>query len=68
MKEIERYAPMEIWHALFMVKVILADSKNLPEDFKDMDLSVNFSNNKGLAAVTKKCAQIIRLAQKLKYF
>ncbi|CAD6998414.1 uncharacterized protein LOC101454585 [Ceratitis capitata] len=63
--EVRRVGPIEISHPLFMTKVILADNSTLPEDFKDMDMSI-LSKNRGLKTITKRMSDILRVAKKFK--
>jgi len=65
--EVQRVAPLEIPHALFMTKVILADSSTMPADFKDIDLNV-LSKNAGVDAIVQRMSDIIRLCKKFKFF
>ncbi|XP_005181822.1 uncharacterized protein LOC101893585 [Musca domestica] len=63
MKEIHRSAPVEICHATFMTKIILADNSTMPDDFKDMNMEV-MSKNVGGKKIKEKIAAMIRLAEK----
>ncbi|XP_061390617.1 uncharacterized protein LOC133325934 [Musca vetustissima] len=65
MKEIHRGAPIEICHATFMTKIILADNSTLPDDYKDMNMEV-IGKNVGGKKIKEKITQIIRLAEKFK--
>lgn len=65
LNEVRRVGPIEIPHPIFMTKVILADNSTLPEDFKDVDMSV-LSKNRGLKTITKRMEDILRLAKKFK--
>lgn len=67
MKEIIKCAPIEICHALFMTKIILADNSTMPDDYKDVNMDV-LSRNVGKKNITEKTADIIRLSQKYKLF
>ncbi|XP_023307518.2 uncharacterized protein LOC111689277 [Lucilia cuprina] len=67
MKEIHNCAPIEICHALFMTKIILADNSTIPEDYKDINMDV-LSRNVGVKKITEKTANIIRIAQKYRFF
>ncbi|XP_075153682.1 uncharacterized protein LOC142227167 [Haematobia irritans] len=66
MKEISRCAPIEICHAIFMTKIILADNSTMPDDYKDMGMDV-MSKNVGRKEISEKTAHIIRLAEKFKF-
>ncbi|XP_061386963.1 uncharacterized protein LOC133321912 [Musca vetustissima] len=65
MKEIHRSAPIEICHATFMTKIILADNSTLPDDYKDVNMEV-IGKNVGGKKIKEKITQIIRLAEKFK--
>ncbi|XP_073827322.1 uncharacterized protein [Musca autumnalis] len=65
MKEIHRSAPVEICHATFMTKILLADNSTMPDDYKDMDMNV-MSKNVGGKKIKEKIIEIIRLAEKFK--
>ncbi|KAM7352836.1 uncharacterized protein ACRADG_005201 isoform 1-T2 [Cochliomyia hominivorax] len=67
MKEIHNCAPVEICHALFMTKIILADNSTMPDNYKDINMDV-LSRNVGKKNITEKTADIIRIAQKYKFF
>uniref|UniRef100_A0A1A9UMI8 CHK domain-containing protein n=1 Tax=Glossina austeni TaxID=7395 RepID=A0A1A9UMI8_GLOAU len=67
LKEVHKQAPIEIATALFMVKIILADHSTLPDDYKDLDLSV-MSKNVGKEHIIKRTSDIIRLAEKYNFF
>ncbi|KAI9585535.1 uncharacterized protein LOC119632912 [Glossina fuscipes] len=67
LKEVHKRAPIQIATALFMVKIILADHSTLPDDYKDLDLSV-MSKNVGKENITKRTSDIIRLAEKYNFF
>ncbi|XP_013103701.2 uncharacterized protein LOC106084516 [Stomoxys calcitrans] len=66
MKEIHRCAPIEICHAVFMAKIILADNSTMPDDYKDMGMDV-MSKNLGGKEISEKIGHIIRLAEKYKF-
>ncbi|XP_030380551.1 uncharacterized protein LOC115628530 [Scaptodrosophila lebanonensis] len=65
--EVQRVAPIQIPHAIFMTKVIKADNKTIPDDFKDVDFTV-LSKNKGVPEVMEKLSDIIKLAKKFNIF
>ncbi|XP_017843919.2 uncharacterized protein LOC108600703 [Drosophila busckii] len=67
MAEVQRVAHLQIPHALFMVKVVLADNSTLPSEFKDMDMSV-LSKNRGKETILNKVADIMHLAKKFNFF
>ncbi|XP_049317347.1 uncharacterized protein LOC105229305 isoform X1 [Bactrocera dorsalis] len=65
LNEVRRVGPIEIPHPIFMTKVILADNSTLPEDFKDLDMTI-LSKNRGLHTITKRMEDVLRLAKKFK--
>uniref|UniRef100_A0A0A1WUS5 Calcium and calcium/calmodulin-dependent serine/threonine-protein kinase n=1 Tax=Zeugodacus cucurbitae TaxID=28588 RepID=A0A0A1WUS5_ZEUCU len=65
LNEVRRVGPIEIPHPIFMTKVILLDNSTLPEDFKDVDMSI-LSKNRGLKTITQRIEDILRLAKKFK--
>uniref|UniRef100_A0A1A9WZX5 CHK domain-containing protein n=1 Tax=Glossina brevipalpis TaxID=37001 RepID=A0A1A9WZX5_9MUSC len=67
LKEVHKQAPIEMAAALFMLKIILADHSTLPDDYKDVDMSV-MSKNLGKENITKRTSDIIRLAEKYNFF
>lgn len=67
MKELHKCAGIEICHALFMTKIILADNSTMPDDYKDINMDV-LSRNVGKKNITEKTADIIRIAQKYRFF
>ncbi|XP_065369198.1 uncharacterized protein LOC135961600 [Calliphora vicina] len=66
LEEIHKYAPIAICLCLFMIRIILADDSIMPESFKDMNMDVLCKN--GNQTVTQRTADVIRLAQKYKFF
>lgn len=60
-------AHIQLPHAIFMMKVILADSTTIPDDFKDVDFSV-LSKNTGIKTILAHYEAILRLAKKFKVF
>ncbi|XP_036327743.1 uncharacterized protein LOC118740355 [Rhagoletis pomonella] len=67
LNEVLRVAPIEFPHPLVMTKVILADNSTLPEDFKDLDISV-ITKNRGLDTIIKRMEDILRLGKKFKLY
>ncbi|KAH8329494.1 hypothetical protein KR074_011908 [Drosophila pseudoananassae] len=65
--EVQRLAHIQLPHAIFMMKVILADNSTIPDDFKDVDLSV-LSKNTGIKTILAHYEAILRLAKKFKVF
>ncbi|XP_037960911.1 uncharacterized protein LOC119690012 [Teleopsis dalmanni] len=65
--EVNGLGHIQIPHALFMTKIILADSSTLPEDFKDLDISI-FNKNSGVAEISNKTKDILTLAEKFNIF
>ncbi|XP_055919220.1 uncharacterized protein LOC129951204 isoform X2 [Eupeodes corollae] len=64
--EMERIAPVQIHHAVFMARVLLAEETSLPEDFKDIDLAM--LKKPPSTALLQKLRDIVRLAQKFEFF
>ncbi|XP_020799093.1 uncharacterized protein LOC110176935 [Drosophila serrata] len=67
LKEVQRVAHLQLPHALFMMKVILADNSTIPDDYKDMDFSV-LSKNTGIKTIVTKFDSILRLGKKFNIF
>ncbi|KAH8237856.1 hypothetical protein KR032_003995 [Drosophila birchii] len=67
LEEVQRVAHMQIPHALFMMKVILADNSTIPDDYKDMDFTV-LSKNTGIKTIVTKFEAILRLGKKFNIF
>ncbi|XP_017046188.1 uncharacterized protein LOC108091478 [Drosophila ficusphila] len=67
MKEVQEVAHLQLPHAIFMMKVILADSSTIPENFKDVDLSM-LSKNTGIKSIVTKFEAILRLGKKFNIF
>ncbi|KAL7742462.1 hypothetical protein ACLKA6_019090 [Drosophila palustris] len=67
LEEVARVAHLQVPHALFMTKVILADNNTLPTDYKDVDLTI-LTKNRGVANIMVKISDIIRLSQKFSIF
>ncbi|EDV30802.1 uncharacterized protein Dana_GF15043 [Drosophila ananassae] len=65
--EVQRVAHIQLPHAIFMMKVILADNSTIPDDFKDVDLSV-LSKNTGIKTILSHYEAVLRLAKKFKVF
>ncbi|XP_023165760.1 uncharacterized protein LOC111595995 [Drosophila hydei] len=64
--EVQRVAPVQVPHALFMTKVLLADNNTLPSDYKDVDLTM--LTKKGSEQIITKLRDIIRLAREFNIF
>ncbi|KAH8244581.1 hypothetical protein KR038_007337 [Drosophila bunnanda] len=67
LEEVQRVAHLQLPHALFMMKVILADNSTMPDDYKDMDFSV-LSKNTGIKTIVTKFEAILRLGKKFNIF
>ncbi|XP_016968670.1 uncharacterized protein LOC108036834 [Drosophila biarmipes] len=67
LEEVQRTAHMQLPHAIFMMKVILADNSTIPENFEDVNLSV-MSKNTGIKTIVTKFEAILRLAKKFNIF
>ncbi|XP_034475062.1 uncharacterized protein LOC117782174 [Drosophila innubila] len=67
LNEVDRVAHLQVPHALFMTKVILADNSTLPTDYKDVDLTV-LTKNRGLENIMARISDIIRLSKKFNIF
>ncbi|XP_017004717.2 uncharacterized protein [Drosophila takahashii] len=67
LEEVKRTAYIQLPHAIFMMKVILADNSTIPENFKDVDFSV-LSKNTGIKTIVAKFDAILRLAKKFNIF
>ncbi|XP_034100527.1 uncharacterized protein LOC117565505 [Drosophila albomicans] len=65
--EVKRVAHIEIPHALFMTKVVLAENDTLPDDYKDVDLTV-LTKNRGVGKIMDKIRDILRLSKKFGIF
>ncbi|KAH8279567.1 hypothetical protein KR018_001733 [Drosophila ironensis] len=65
--EVQKVAHLQLPHAIFMMRVVMADSSTLPEDYKDVDFSV-LSKNTGLKTILAKYEAILRLAKKFNIF
>ncbi|EDW04289.1 uncharacterized protein LOC6561915 [Drosophila grimshawi] len=65
--EVQRVAHMQVPHALFMTKVVLAENNTLPSDYKDVDLSV-LTKNRGVEKIMVKLSDILRLTKKFNIF
>ncbi|KAH8333666.1 hypothetical protein KR059_002020 [Drosophila kikkawai] len=65
--EVQRVAYLQLPHAFFMMKVILADNSTIPDDYKDMDFSV-LSKNTGIKTIVTKFEAILRLGKKFNIF
>ncbi|XP_017126455.1 uncharacterized protein LOC108145501 [Drosophila elegans] len=67
LNEVQKVAHIQLPHAIFMMKVILADNSTIPEDFKDVDFSV-LSKNTGVKTIVTKFEAILRLGKKFNIF
>lgn len=67
LEEVKRVAHIQVPHALFMTKVVLADNKTLPSDYKDVDLSI-LTKNIGDKKIMVKLSDILRLSKKFNIF
>ncbi|XP_064546533.1 uncharacterized protein LOC135434085 isoform X1 [Drosophila montana] len=67
LKEVQRVAHIQVPHALFMTKVLLADNNTLPTDYKDVDLTV-LTKNRGGEKILAKISEILRLAKVFNIF
>ncbi|XP_017065565.2 uncharacterized protein LOC108104171 [Drosophila eugracilis] len=67
LEEVQRTAHIQIPHAIFMMKVILADNSTLPEDYKDVDFTV-MTKNTGVKTIVTKFEAIMRLGKKFNIF
>lgn len=65
-KDIYCYGPIEVVHALFMSRIILAGSDTMPTDFKDMDMSV-LRKNATRSNVLQRTSDILHLADKYRF-
>ncbi|XP_034125256.1 uncharacterized protein LOC117581897 [Drosophila guanche] len=65
--EVQKQAHLQLPHAIFMMKVILADSSTLPTDYKDVDLTV-LTKNTGAKDIVVKFGEILRLGKKFNLF
>lgn len=65
--EVKRVAHLQIPHAVFMTKVILADNTTLPSDYKDVDLTI-LTKNRGGEKIMAKLSDILRLSKKFNIF
>ncbi|KAH8284484.1 hypothetical protein KR044_006432 [Drosophila immigrans] len=65
--EVKRVAHIQIPHALFMTKVVLAENDTLPDDYKDVDLTV-LTKNRGVGKIMDKISDILRLSKKFDIF
>ncbi|XP_037711092.1 uncharacterized protein LOC119548078 [Drosophila subpulchrella] len=65
--EVQQTAHIQLPHAIFMMKVILADITTMPENFKDVDFSV-LSKNTGIKTIVTKFEAILRLGKKFNIF
>ncbi|XP_023297100.2 uncharacterized protein LOC111679738 [Lucilia cuprina] len=66
LSEIHKYAPVAICLVLFMIRIILADDSIMPDNFNDVNMEVLSKN--GNQTVTRRTADVIRLAQKYDFF
>ncbi|XP_016979361.1 uncharacterized protein LOC108044746 [Drosophila rhopaloa] len=67
LEEVQKVAHFQLPHAIFMMKVILADNSTIPDDYKDVDFSV-LSKNTGIKTIVTKFEAILRLAKKFNIF
>ncbi|XP_002087381.3 uncharacterized protein LOC6526259 [Drosophila yakuba] len=67
LEEVQQTAHLQLPHAIFMMKVILADNSTIPEDYKDVDFSV-LTKNTGAKTIVTKFAAILRLGKKFNIF
>ncbi|KAH8361007.1 hypothetical protein KR093_009597 [Drosophila rubida] len=67
LNEVKRVAHIQIPHALFMTKVVLAENDTLPDDYKDVDLTV-LTKNRGVGKIMDKISDILRLSKKFGIF
>ncbi|KAH8412146.1 hypothetical protein KR009_000092 [Drosophila setifemur] len=67
LEEVQRVAHLQIPHAIFMMRVILADNSTLPKEYKDVDLKV-MSKNTGIKTILKHYEAILRLGKKFNIF
>lgn len=67
LEEVQRVAHLQLPHAIFMMKVILADNSTIPDDYKDVDFSV-LSKNTGVKTIVTKFGAILRLGKKFNVF
>lgn len=65
--EVKRVAHIQIPHALFMMKVIMADNNTLPSDYKDVDLTI-LTKNIGDTKIMGKISDILRLSKMFNIF
>ncbi|XP_068141602.1 LOW QUALITY PROTEIN: uncharacterized protein [Drosophila tropicalis] len=65
--EVQKKAHIQVPHAVFMMKVVMADSSTIPDDYKDVDLTV-ISKNRGSKKIMDKLSEILRLAKKFNIF
>ncbi|KAH8282181.1 hypothetical protein KR054_006038 [Drosophila jambulina] len=67
LEEVQRVAHLQLPHALFMMKVILAENSTIPADYKDVDFSV-LTKNTGIKTIVAKFEAILRLGKKFNIF
>ncbi|XP_059221383.1 uncharacterized protein LOC106084485 [Stomoxys calcitrans] len=65
MKEVHNHAPVQIFHAVFLTKIILADNSTMPDDYRDIGMAV-INQNVGIKEVSERTADIIRLTEKFR--
>ncbi|KAM7342403.1 uncharacterized protein ACRADG_009844 isoform 1-T2 [Cochliomyia hominivorax] len=65
-EEVHKYASGAICQSLFMIRIILADDSIMPDNFEDMNMDVLTKNVNEI--VIQRTADVIRLAQKFKFF
>ncbi|XP_055839679.1 uncharacterized protein LOC129907436 [Episyrphus balteatus] len=66
MAEMHRIAPIQIHHAMYMARVLLADDNNFPDDFKDIDLKM--LEKRPSDKLLQKIRDIVRLSKKFGFF
>lgn len=67
LEEVQQTAHVQLPHAIFMMKVILADNSTIPKDYKDVDFSV-LTKNTGAKTIVTKFEAILRLGKKFNIF
>ncbi|EDX03176.1 uncharacterized protein LOC6730410 [Drosophila simulans] len=67
LNEVQQTAHVQLPHAIFMMKVILADNSTIPKDYKDVDFSV-LTKNTGAKTIVTKFEAILRLGKKFNIF
>ncbi|XP_055839495.1 uncharacterized protein LOC129907287 isoform X2 [Episyrphus balteatus] len=65
-EELHRIAPVQIPHALYMSRVLLADDQNMPPDFKDCD--TNTFKSPASKTLLQKLSDIVKISQKFGFF